>query len=153
MYRRLLPVPWPAWVLSCAFLAAVCVVAFSGYVPKYVPAAYLVMSLVTFIKYYIDKKSAEDGSWRVSEKTLHLLEFAFGWPGALIAQWQLHHKNRKGEYQVLFWFIVIVHMVSIGAAVQQKGSWRYAFRHPGNKSTGTVRSGRQGITVEWSAGR
>ena len=71
---------------------------------------YLVMSVVAFVVYGIDKRRAGDGMWRVSETTLHALELAGGWPGALLGQRYFHHKTRKMTYQVAFWLIVAAHV-------------------------------------------
>jgi uncharacterized membrane protein YsdA (DUF1294 family)/cold shock CspA family protein len=72
--------------------------------------AYLLMSLLTFIIYARDKTMAHKGEWRTSEQTLHLLEFLGGWPGALITQRAIRHKNKKTSYLVVFWTIVIIHL-------------------------------------------
>lgn len=72
---------------------------------------YPVMSLLTFALYAEDKSRARQGKWRVPEKTLHLCELLGGWLGAFIAQRRLHHKSSKSSYQVIFWAIVIVHIV------------------------------------------
>lgn len=72
------------------------------------------MSLVTFIAYWRDKRAARKDAWRTPEKTLHLLELCFGWPGGLIAQRTLRHKNRKRGYQVVFWMIVAAHVAAWG---------------------------------------
>ncbi len=73
--------------------------------------AYTLMSLATYALYADDKSRARQGSWRISEKTLHLCEFLGGWPGGFIAQRKLHHKNRKQSYQITFWAIVVFHQV------------------------------------------
>lgn len=70
---------------------------------------FLVMSLVSFISYYDDKKRAQEERWRVPESTLHLFEFIGGWPGAFIAQRWLRHKILKRSYQFSFWTIVASH--------------------------------------------
>jgi uncharacterized membrane protein YsdA (DUF1294 family) len=72
--------------------------------------AYLAMSMVTFIVYAVDKSRARRGGRRVPENVLHLLEFAFGWPGALIAQGVVKHKRRKTSFMIVFWIIVAVHL-------------------------------------------
>ncbi|WGV27246.1 cold shock and DUF1294 domain-containing protein [Halotia branconii] len=72
---------------------------------------YPVMSLITFALYASDKSRAKQKRWRVSEKTLHLCEFIGGWLGAFVAQRKLHHKSSKVSYQVVFWMIVILHIV------------------------------------------
>lgn len=72
---------------------------------------YPVMSLLTFALYAEDKSRARQGRWRVSENSLHLCELLGGWLGAFIAQRRLHHKSSKSSYQVMFWAIVIVHII------------------------------------------
>ncbi len=69
--------------------------------------AYLVLiSLVTYATYWHDKRRAQAGGSRVSEATLHTLEFLAGWPVAYFAQQQLRHKTIKRSYQIIFWSIV-----------------------------------------------
>jgi uncharacterized membrane protein YsdA (DUF1294 family) len=53
-----------------------------------------------------DKRRAREKTWRESEKTLHWIEFAGGWPGAFLAQRWLRHKSSKMSYQFYFWLIV-----------------------------------------------
>jgi len=79
-------------------------------------AVYALMSAVTFVAYALDKRAARTGAWRTPEKVLHLLELAFGWPGALLAQRLVRHKNRKRSYQLVFWLIVALHALAWGAA-------------------------------------
>lgn len=84
------------------------------WMPLWVPAGHLAVSLITVGMYWIDKARARDNGWRISEKTLHILEFFGGWPGALVAQQLFRHKNRKTEYQVAFWLIVLVNSAVLG---------------------------------------
>jgi uncharacterized membrane protein YsdA (DUF1294 family)/cold shock CspA family protein len=78
---------------------------------KFIPfIVYFFLSLFTFIAYALDKIKAHRNEWRISEKTLHWLEFLGGWPGALIAQRVIRHKNKKASFQVIFWVIVIIHI-------------------------------------------
>lgn len=72
---------------------------------------YPVMSLVTFVLYADDKARAKRGDWRTPEQTLHLCELAGGWLGGFIAQQQLRHKSVKRSYQIVFWMIVVLHLV------------------------------------------
>jgi uncharacterized membrane protein YsdA (DUF1294 family) len=71
------------------------------------------MSFVCFVLYSMDKRAANEGSWRVSEATLHLFELLGGWPGAVIAQQFLRHKNRKVAYQRTFWILVLLNVVAL----------------------------------------
>ncbi len=66
----------------------------------------LVMSVITFIVYAVDKNAARRNTRRVPEKNLHLLALLGGWPGALLAQQMLRHKSVKQPFRVLFWATV-----------------------------------------------
>ncbi len=97
--------------LSSAFLGAVWIEVLLARVAPAIAIAYCAMSLAAFAIYAWDKSRAERGAFRTSEKSLHLLELFGGWPGALIAQQWLRHKNRKLSYQIVFWLIVLGHFV------------------------------------------
>ncbi|WP_436545048.1 DUF1294 domain-containing protein [Janthinobacterium sp. RB2R34] len=79
--------------------------------PPLVAAVYGVMSLTCFAVYAIDKRAARANTWRTPEKTLWLLGLLCGWPGALLAQQWLRHKNAKRSFQVVFWITVLVNMM------------------------------------------
>jgi uncharacterized membrane protein YsdA (DUF1294 family) len=67
------------------------------------------LSLITYLAYWHDKRRAQVAGRRVRERTLHLLECAGGWPGAFVAQQLLRHKTAKGSYQRTYWSIVLLH--------------------------------------------
>ena len=71
---------------------------------------YGVMGLVSFIMYGIDKKRAVKSKRRIPEYILRIFDLLGGWPGAIVAQQKLRHKNRKKGYQVVFWLIIICHI-------------------------------------------
>jgi uncharacterized membrane protein YsdA (DUF1294 family) len=83
-----------------------------------VVAIYGLMSLITFVAYYLDKHAAQLCRPRTPEATLHVLELLGGWPGALLAQRLIRHKNAKVGYQVVFWLIGAVHVVGWIAAAR-----------------------------------
>ena len=72
---------------------------------------YVMASLLSFVQYWLDKRSAQNGCQRTPENTLHLVELLGGWPGALIAQHLFRHKTRKRSYQAVFWVIVAAHQL------------------------------------------
>lgn len=74
-----------------------------------IPAAYLLMSLLTFFAYAIDKRRAALNQWRIRERTLHALDFLGGWPGGLAAQRLLRHKTRDTRFLFIFWCTVVLH--------------------------------------------
>jgi uncharacterized membrane protein YsdA (DUF1294 family) len=74
-----------------------------------------VMSFVCFIAYGWDKRQATNGGRRVSERTLHLMAFFGGWPGALVGQSQFRHKTQKLAFRIVFWMVVVIHIGIVGA--------------------------------------
>lgn len=70
---------------------------------------YAIMSLVSFILFFIDKKRAETKGWRIREYYLHLVELLGGWPGALLGQKFLRHKTKKWSYRIVLWLIILSH--------------------------------------------
>ena len=81
--------------------------------PLWVAALYVVASAATFVAYASDKSAASSGSWRMPESTLHLLSFAGGWPGALLAQQVLRHKSTKQEFRQVFWATVVLNLLAL----------------------------------------
>ena len=73
-------------------------------------AFYVGASTVTYYTYARDKSAAQQGAWRTQESTLHLLAFAGGWPGALLAQQLLRHKSAKFSFRVGLWCTVILNV-------------------------------------------
>ena len=96
------------------FFAALGIYARFYGLPWYLPAGYGVMSEFTYLAYRADKAKAQAGMWRTPEKELHWMSVLCGWPGALVAQWHLRHKNRKLEFQLFFWATVVVNLAIVG---------------------------------------
>ena len=72
-------------------------------------ASYLVLlSIITFIAYGVDKKKARDGKWRTKEKTLLLLSFLGGAFGGYPAMLIFRHKT-KGEH----WYFTAVNLLGL----------------------------------------
>lgn len=83
-----------------------------GHPPRWLLWLYPAVSAVTFLVYGADKSAAARRAWRVSEKTLHLLALAGGWPGALLAQQVFRHKSSKAEFRAVFWATVVVNVAA-----------------------------------------
>lgn len=98
-------------VVGSLMLAAAivsCVVA--GTAPLWLPASYLGAGIVSFAAYWIDKRRAERGEWRIAEATLHFIDLAFGICGGLLAQGILRHKSSKGSFGAVSAVIFALHM-------------------------------------------
>ncbi|MEO8628918.1 MAG: DUF1294 domain-containing protein [Betaproteobacteria bacterium] len=61
------------------------------------------VSAFAFFVYWDDKRRAQRGDWRTPESVLHFLEFAGGWPGAMLARAWLRHKSSKTSFRIKSW--------------------------------------------------
>ncbi|EGQ9185891.1 DUF1294 domain-containing protein [Vibrio parahaemolyticus] len=71
---------------------------------------YFLLSIFTYLMFAWDKQAAQSGSWRTSENTLHILSLLGGWPGALLAQFQLRHKSRKQPFKFVLWVTIALNI-------------------------------------------
>lgn len=90
-----------------------------------IPTAYLVMSLVAFAAYAMDKRAAKRGAWRTPESTLHALEVLCGWPGAWLAQRLLRHKSVKTSFRIVFFTMVVLNLAVLAYVIygMTSGDW------------------------------
>lgn len=71
----------------------------------------VLLSIIAFIAYGVDKKKAKSGKWRTKEKTLLLLSFLGGAYGGYPAMLIFRHKT-KGEhwyFTAVNWLGLIIH--------------------------------------------
>ena len=59
----------------------------------------IVINIVTFLVYGIDKWKAKQGSWRISEATLLMLPVIGGSIGALLGMKIWHHKTMHKKFK------------------------------------------------------
>ena len=78
---------------------------------------YLLMSLVTFGLYGLDKRAAKRRQWRIPERTLNLYALCGGWLGAMLAQSHFAHKRSKETFMSHFWMAVAAHFLGMGMLV------------------------------------
>jgi uncharacterized membrane protein YsdA (DUF1294 family) len=74
-----------------------------------------VTSVASFAAYGLDKRRATGGGRRVPERSLHLLAFLGGWPGAILARRWFRHKTGKAPFLVASWAVIVLHVAVVGA--------------------------------------
>ena len=82
-------------------------------VPLLLAAAYGLLSAVAFGMHGADKSAARQGTWRTPESTLHAIDLAGGWPGALVARRVFRHKTTKQPFRTVFWLTVTVNCAAL----------------------------------------
>lgn len=107
-------------LLVSGFAGLLTLALFFGKLPLYVLAAYALLSVLTYIAYWLDKRKAQARRWRTPESTLQLLALLGGWPGALLAQAYLRHKSQKKPFLVVFWFAVVVNLIALSWMASQQ---------------------------------
>ena len=82
-----------------------------------VVALLIVMNLVSFALMGIDKRRAQRGAWRISEKALFLTAACFGGLGGVMGMHLFHHKTKHWYFRVFFPAMLVVQIVilAIGA--------------------------------------
>lgn len=125
---RVLPTPSNRYknistlVAPVGFLGLVATLVLLKELPAVVFGVYVGISALAFIAYAADKSAARNNRWRVSERMLHVLGLAGGWPGALIARQVYRHKTKKHTFQIALWFTVIVNCATLGWLLSSDGA-------------------------------
>lgn len=72
--------------------------------------AVIIISVITFVLYAVDKAKAKKGSWRISEKTLLLFSLFLGAAGGLSAMIICRHKTNHWYFAVVNVLALILHV-------------------------------------------
>ena len=67
-----------------------------------VMAVLIIMNVVSFALMGIDKRRAQRGAWRISEKALFLTTACFGGLGGVMGMRLFHHKTKHWYFRVFF---------------------------------------------------
>lgn len=73
-------------------------------------AYYLIVNVVGFFLYGLDKQKAIADAWRIPEKTLLLIAAIGGAYGALLGMRVFHHKTKKPIFRILVPLFAIIHI-------------------------------------------
>lgn len=96
-------------IVTGAFVTLLAMDIYFGQLPAWILAVYGLMAPLSIHLYRHDKHAAQHGEWRISERTLLLVDMLGGWIGAAFAQVALRHKVRKASFQIPFWIIASAH--------------------------------------------
>lgn len=69
---------------------------------------FLVLNLITFFIYGLDKAKSAMGAWRVSERRLLSLAILGGSLGAILGMKIFRHKTRKNSFLLAFILILVI---------------------------------------------
>ena len=75
-------------------------------------AVLIVMNLVSFALMGIDKRRAQRGAWRISEKALFLTTACFGGLGGVMGMHLFHHKTKHWYFRVFFPVMLVVQIAA-----------------------------------------
>ena len=76
-------------------------------------AALLLMNLLAFVLYGIDKLKAKKGAWRIPEATLLLVAFLGGSVGAFLGMEIFRHKTKHAKFKILVPLFLILHIALV----------------------------------------
>jgi len=68
----------------------------------------LILNVVVFLLYGLDKQKARKNAWRIPEATLLTTAALFGGLGALLGMQVLRHKTRHVRFQILVPLFLLV---------------------------------------------
>jgi uncharacterized membrane protein YsdA (DUF1294 family) len=105
-----------------AFFSLLAALTFKRYLPIALLVGYLLLSVLTFATYAMDKAAAQKGEWRTNESTLQLFALLGGWPGGLLAQEWLRHKSSKSNFKAVFWIAVVCNCAVLGWLLTKDGT-------------------------------
>ena len=77
----------------------------------FIGAYILVMSVITFALFGVDKRKAHKGKLRISERTLWIFSVLGGVWGGLLGMRAFKHKTKKTSFKVV---MVVLTLVNIG---------------------------------------
>lgn len=78
----------------------------------------LVVNVLAFAYYGLDKWLAVRLWYRIPEVVLHTLAAIGGSPAALLAMWLFRHKTLKTSFRILFWGIAILQIALLAYIVK-----------------------------------
>ena len=73
----------------------------------------LIINIMGFLAMLIDKKKAEKGAWRISEKTLFTFTLLGGGIGTILGMYKFRHKTQKLKFTIGMPMILVAEIAFI----------------------------------------
>ena len=73
----------------------------------------IIINLIAFLAMWIDKKKAQYGRWRISEKALFIVVLLGGGIGGIAGMYTFRHKTKKPAFYIGFPFILVFEIVAV----------------------------------------
>lgn len=74
---------------------------------------YIIINIIAFLIYGIDKRKAIKKKWRISEKTLLGISFLGGSIGSILAMFIFKHKTKHYQFLILVPLSFLIHIYLI----------------------------------------
>lgn len=71
----------------------------------------IIINVITFILYGVDKRRAKRKRWRISEKNLLVFTFCGGGLGAILGMLSFHHKTKHWKFRILVPIFFIMQLI------------------------------------------
>lgn len=82
--------------------------------PQYLLIIYFILiNIITYIYFLIDKKRAKKGQWRIPESRLLSLSFIGGSIGGLLGMLSLRHKTKQLKFKFLMPIFLLTNIVTL----------------------------------------
>lgn len=102
--------------------------------PVYVMGAYLlIINIITFLLFIIDKRKAQKQEWRIKEMKLYTYSFLGGSVGALLAMYLVRHKTKKQSFVLGIRLMIIMQVIVIIFILYKFGTLQVLFEGLGQK--------------------
>ena len=80
---------------------------------KYILIYFALINLLAFIMFWVDKRAAQNGQWRISEKALIIVSMLGGSVGSLVSMNIFRHKTKKMKFILGIPIILILQIAFI----------------------------------------
>lgn len=74
---------------------------------------YVLVNIVLFGLFFVDKRKAIKNKWRISERTLLVVGLLGGGVGGLASMKLTHHKTRKTYFYVVYVCGIVIHVFAL----------------------------------------